>query len=84
MLLKIIHTFSNFRKINAMENPSKCPKCFNSEFEAVNEKPVNSNFELIFVRCVNCSTVVGVIDYYNVGALIKKLASKLKINLDEQ
>lgn len=66
-----------------MENSSKCPKCENSAFEVVNELPVNSNYELIFVRCVNCRTVVGVIDYYNVGTLIKKLALKLKIDLDK-
>lgn len=66
-----------------MENSSKCPKCENSAFEVVNELPLNSNYELIFVRCVNCRTVVGVIDYYNVGTLIKKLALKLKIDLDK-
>jgi len=66
-----------------MNNPSKCPKCENNEFEVVNETPVNSNYDLIFVRCSNCHTVVGVIDYYNVGTLIKKLANKLKIDLDK-
>ena len=66
-----------------MNNPSKCPKCENNEFEVVNETPLNSNYDLIFVRCLNCHTVVGVIDYYNVGTLIKKLANKLKIDLDK-
>jgi uncharacterized Zn finger protein len=66
-----------------MNEQSKCPKCGNSEFEVVNEKPVNSNYELIFVRCNICHTVVGVIDFYNVGTLIKKLALKLKIDLDK-
>jgi len=67
-----------------MNKPSKCPKCENSEFEVVNETPVNSNYELIFVRCTNCHTVVGAIDYYNVGALIKKLALKLKIDIEKE
>lgn len=66
-----------------MNTPSKCPKCEYQEFEVVNEIPANSNYELIFVRCVNCHSVVGVIDYYNVGTLIKKLAAKLKIDLDK-
>ncbi len=66
-----------------MEDKSKCTVCANTDFEAVNETPVNSNFELIFIRCASCKTVVGVIDYYNVGALVKKLASKLKIDLDK-
>lgn len=66
-----------------MNHPSKCPKCENTEFEVVNETPVNSNYELIFVRCTRCLTVVGTIDFYNVGSLIKKLATKLRIDLDK-
>ena len=66
-----------------MNNKSKCPKCGNTEFEAVNESPVNSNFELIFIRCANCHSVVGVVDFYNVGALLKKLAKKLNIDLNK-
>ena len=66
-----------------MENRSKCPRCENTEFEAVNEKPVNSNYEIIFIRCTKCRTVIGTLDYYNVGTLVKKLAEKLKIDLDK-
>ena len=66
-----------------MLEKSKCPRCSNDEFEAVNETPNNSEYELIFIRCTSCKIVVGVIDYYNVGALVKKLASKLKIDLDK-
>ena len=62
---------------------SKCPKCEGLEFEVVNQTPINSNYELIFVRCNQCKTVVGVIDFYNVGTLIKKLAQKLKIDLEK-
>jgi uncharacterized Zn finger protein len=67
-----------------MDNSSKCPKCENTTFEVVNEMPVNSNYELIFVRCESCHTVVGTIDFYNVGALVKKLALKLKVDLDKE
>lgn len=66
-----------------MHDKSRCPRCSNTKFEAIVETPVNSNFELIFVRCTTCKTVVGVIDYYNVGSLVKKLAEKLKIDLDK-
>ncbi len=66
-----------------MDKPSKCPKCENTKFEVVNETPVNSNYELIFVRCTSCHSVVGTIDFYNIGSLIKKLADKLKIDLDK-
>jgi hypothetical protein len=63
--------------------PSRCAKCEGTEFEVVNEIPVNSNYELIFIRCAKCQTVVGTIDYYNVGTLIKKLAEKLNVSLDK-
>lgn len=64
-------------------NDSKCPNCEATEFEVVNQTPINSNYELIFVRCHQCKTVVGVIDFYNVGTLIKKLAHKLKVDLEK-
>jgi hypothetical protein len=67
-----------------MNKPSKCSKCENTTFEVVNETPVNSNYPLIFIRCVKCQTVAGIIDYYNVGTLVKKLANKLKIDLDKE
>ena len=66
-----------------MDNTSKCLKCENTTFEVVNDVPVNSNYELIFVRCEKCHTVVSAIDYYNVGTLIKKLAQKMNLDLDK-
>ncbi len=66
-----------------METNSKCPQCSNDKFEAVNETPANSIYELIFIRCTSCKIVVGVLDYYNIGTLINKLATKLKIDLDK-
>jgi hypothetical protein len=45
-----------------MNHQAKCSKCEGSEFEVVNETPVNSNYELIFVRCTNWHSVLGVID----------------------
>ncbi len=61
---------------------SKCPKCENRSFETVLETPNKSNFKLQFIRCVSCKTVIGVSDYYNLGALIYKFAKKMNINLD--
>ena len=66
-----------------MDANSKCPRCSNDKFEAVHETPNNWNYELIFVRCTSCKIVVGVIDHYNVGTLVKELAAKLKIDLDK-
>ena len=36
----------------------------------------------MFVRCQWCKTVVGVLEYYNNGSLIFKLAKKLNVNVD--
>ena len=61
---------------------SQCPKCSSTVFETVIETPKNSNFKLLFVRCEKCRTVVGVLDYYNIGKLIQSFAKKLNVDLD--
>ena len=61
---------------------SKCPRCEKTRFEVVLESPDNSNFKMQFIRCWSCKTVVGVLEYYNNGVLIQKLAKKLNINLE--
>ncbi len=61
---------------------SKCPCCPSTSFESVIETPKNSNFKLQFVRCSSCRTVVGVLDYYNIGAMLEKLAKKLGVSLN--
>lgn len=81
-MLQLLIPYLWLNNIN-MPNQSKCPNCSNTDFEVVNNTPVNSNYELMFIRCTSCKTVAGVLDYYNVGSLIKKLASKLKIDLDK-
>lgn len=62
---------------------SKCPCCQKTGFETEIEEPLGSSFKLLFVRCKWCKTVVGVLEYFNNGALIKKMAKKLNINLDD-
>lgn len=61
---------------------SRCPHCQSTGFEVVTEEPKDSNFKVIFVRCQSCKTAVGVLEYYNSGTLIHKLAKKLNINLE--
>lgn len=61
---------------------SKCPHCQNNSFELSTEAPYGSKYKLTFIRCKSCKTVVGVMDYYNIGTLIYKLAEKLRIKLD--
>jgi phage FluMu protein Com len=56
---------------------SKCPKCERTAFETVHETPKDSNYVLQFIRCSSCKTVVGVLEYLNIGATIAELAKKL-------
>ena len=65
-----------------MKAKSKCPRCSNDDFEAVIEKPLNSKYEFVFVRCTSCKIVVGVVDYHNIGDLVKQLAKKLNLDLE--
>jgi hypothetical protein len=60
---------------------SKCPHCQKTIFEIEEETPAGSSYKLLFVRCKDCKTVVGVLDALNIGATLKKLASKLNITL---
>lgn len=60
---------------------SKCPKCERTSFESVIETPNNSNYKLQFIRCSSCKTVVGVLEYYNIGALLHNLARKMGFNM---
>ena len=56
---------------------SKCPRCQHSGFEVAIESPSGSNYKLAFVRCSSCGTVVGVTEYYNIGARLSELAKLL-------
>lgn len=61
---------------------SKCPVCQKTSFETVENTPRNSKYIVMFVQCASCGSVVGVLESYNIGNLIYKLADKLGIDLD--
>ncbi|RYD83029.1 MAG: hypothetical protein EOP53_02005 [Sphingobacteriales bacterium] len=56
---------------------SKCPKCEGSSFEIKENSPRHSNFKLLFVQCSSCGTVVGTMDYYNIGARLSEIEKKI-------
>ena len=60
---------------------STCAKCGNQRFELVENEPDKSQFVLYFVQCTKCGSVVGVTEYYNTGALPKKMAAKLGVQV---
>jgi hypothetical protein len=56
---------------------SKCPKCDDSSFEVKENSPRHSNFKLLFVQCSSCGSVIGTMDYYNIGTRISELEKKI-------
>ncbi|HUJ61820.1 MAG TPA: hypothetical protein VLX92_25120 [Kofleriaceae bacterium] len=57
------------------------PDCNSNAFEVHEFKPSSSNFRMQSVQCARCGTVVGVMDYYNIGSLLGQIAKKLGITL---
>lgn len=58
-------------------------------FEVQTTTPSQSNYKLLYVQCSSCGAVIGVMDYYNIGARIdkqdaalKKIARALNISVD--
>lgn len=60
---------------------STCPKCDNHHFESKVETPKNSNYKLQMIRCTICGCVVGVLEYYNIGYMLEKIAEHFDIKL---
>ena len=58
---------------------STCVKCGNSSFEVKENSPSKSNYKLMFIQCSSCGGVVGVMDYFNIGDFVVKIAKKLGI-----
>ena len=56
---------------------TKCPKCGGYSFKVQETAPSGSNFKLYFIQCSSCDTPVGITEYYNSGAMIEKVQSKL-------
>jgi uncharacterized C2H2 Zn-finger protein len=61
---------------------SKCPKCDNHFFEMKEAEPTNSAYKVNFLQCSRCGAVVGVMDYFSVGTLIRKLIKALGFDPD--
>jgi hypothetical protein len=69
---------------------SKCGQCGSNHFEVVHTKPDNSKSVLNFVQCKFCHSVLGTMDFYDLGYRLKlqddvliKLAEKLGVSADE-
>ena len=57
---------------------SKCPKCEKSSFELKELDPTGSNYKFNAIQCAFCGTVVGITDFYNNGAQLKRLSKAVQ------
>ncbi len=57
---------------------SACPKCGNHTFELAENQPHHAHFKLWFVQCRTCGTVVGTMDYYQIGNKVRKIYDGIK------
>jgi transcription elongation factor Elf1 len=60
----------------------KCPKCEHTRFAIKSFDPIDSRYKLVAVYCAACGAVIGITEYDDNGALIRKLAKRLNIRLD--
>jgi hypothetical protein len=61
---------NNVYKEVMMMSKSKCAKCENTTFEMVENTPEGSKFQVTFIQCAQCGTVIGVQPYENIPALL--------------
>jgi len=61
---------------------SSCPRCEGSAFESKPAQPAGSRFKVRFIQCASCGTVVGVLEYFDVGTMVQMLGEKLGIRLE--
>ncbi len=57
---------------------SKCSHCNNMSFEVVESAPIGSSYKINIVQCAMCGAVVGAMDYWATGSLVKEQEAVLK------
>jgi hypothetical protein len=72
-----------------MAHAPTCIKCGSNVFEIEPYTPSGAAIKLNFVQCAECGGVIGVLDQYNIGAMLKlhgsamkKLAAKARVKVD--
>lgn len=61
---------NNVYKEVMIMSQSKCAKCDHSTFEIVENTPEGSKFQVMFIQCAQCGTVIGVQPDENIPALL--------------
>ena len=58
---------------------STCVKCGAKRFEMAQNQPAGSKVKVFFVQCAACGGVVGAMDLYAVGDIVKRTAATVKL-----
>jgi hypothetical protein len=61
---------------------STCVKCGGTRFEMVENQPAGSKVKVYFVQCAACGGVVGAMDLYAIGDIVKRTAATVKLIAD--
>jgi hypothetical protein len=51
---------------------TKCGHCNATVWEIKTIDPAGANFKQSVLQCASCGVPVGVLDYYNLGSMLKK------------
>jgi hypothetical protein len=55
---------------------STCVKCGSHTFEAKEREVSDSKFTYLFIQCISCGGVVGVLDRLNIGKALHQIYQK--------
>lgn len=56
---------------------TRCGKCEGTVFATQEMEPQGAAHKFIAVQCQQCGTAIGVLDYYNLGTLLKTQAEQI-------
>jgi hypothetical protein len=50
---------------------TKCSSCNGHRFEIKEVSPIGSKFKYLALQCSSCGSVMGIVDYWNIGVVLK-------------
>ena len=56
----------------------QCPHCNGRHFALTTIEPIGSRYKTNLIHCNGCGAPVGAMEYYDAGALLKKMQATLE------
>lgn len=60
---------------------STCIKRGHHKFELAHHEPKKAKWKYFLVQCGSCGGVVGAVEFFNVGAILHRIADELGVDL---